>query len=201
MKINSLRSILCVVLLALFAMPAFALDDHKNAGTAFVYEDDFIVMFYGTQAPTGMNPDSTTNWYTKAFYIGDCNAGHAFVGAVTSEYAATAVTIDVNVYIEHALYLGGSESWLAGPVASGIVLDQLTGTTVQNDTLDNYGPAGATESVIHNRFYNTMPWMRLKFDGQTGNAKNAVVSWWVSFTKKTPGSARLGNRRIQSTTN
>lgn len=201
MKINSLRIALCVVLLALFAMPVLALVDHKNAGTAYVYEDDYIVMFYGMQAPTGMNPDSTTDWYTKALYIGDCNASHAFIGAVTSEYAATDVTIDVNVYIQHALYLGASETWYAGMVASGIVLDQLTGTTVQTDTLDNWGPAGATESAIHNRHYNTMPWMRLKFDGQAGNAKQTQVSWWVSFTKKVPGSARLGNRRIQSTTN
>lgn len=198
------KNIFCtafLVAILLLAGQAFALVDHKNSGTAFVYEDDYVVTFYGVMASTGMNPDSTTNWYTKALYIGDCNADHAFIGAVTSEYAATDVTIDVNVYTEHAVTLGASESWKAGLIASGICLDQLTGTTLQADTLDCWGPAGSTASTTHNRLYNAMPWLRLKFDGQTGNAKNAVVTWWVTFTKKVPGSKFMGTSRIKTTTN
>lgn len=193
--------IVCAILM--MATPALALDDHKNSGTVYVFEDDYQVTFYGVMAGTGMNPDSTTNWYTKGLYIGDCNTAHAFIGAITSEYAATAVTIDVNVYTEHASWMGSTEVWRPGLVAGGICLDQLTGdnATLQADTLDNWGPAGSTETAIHNRLFNACPYLRLKFDGQAGNAKQTKITWWIHLTKKVPGSKFLGTSRIKSTTN
>jgi len=195
------RILLFIAILAVLfpAASSFALVDHKNSGTMYVVEDAYQVTFYGIMGP--QLTDSTTNWYTKAMYIGDCNAGHAYVGGVTSNSPASAVKEDVNVFAEYAIFLGAAETWRLGLIASGQCLDQLEAGTVQNDTLDNWGAAGTTETAIHNRLYNAYPWLRLIFDGQTGSGDATVISWWVCFTKKVPGSAYIGSARIKSTTN
>lgn len=194
------RILLFIVILAVLipAAGSFALVNHANSGTMYVYEDEFQVTFYGTMGP--MTPDSTTNWYTKSMYVGDCNWGHAFIACKPGD-GTSAGTNDVNVFVEHASFLGASEVWYPGIIVSGQVLDQLTGTTLQSDTLDNNGNGGQTETAIHDRLYNAMSYMRLYFDGQTGNDDHSYVIWYCTFTKKVPGSKNIGKGRITSCTN
>jgi hypothetical protein len=187
------RILLFIAILAVLipAASSFALVDHKNAGTIYVMEDDYTVTYFGVMGP--MTPDSTTNWYTKAMYVGDCNQGYAWIG-VTPGDGTSACTNDVNVFAQGALFLGASESWLLFSPASGQVLDQLTGTTTQQDTLN-------VANAVHDKTFPSHNWLRLYFDGQSASGDHTYSTWWVTFTKKIPGSKKYGSGRIMSTTN
>ena len=134
------------------------------------------VIYYGTV--TFAAADLTDSHWTQFFQIDDCNASgkaglYPTIGAVCSNVAGTE---DVNVIAHYSMNMDTS---IVSSLNSGVVIDQVV-TTMLIDTLNYY--AGAADA-----YFQGARWMRLVFDGQTGNPAT-TVSWWVSLAKNDPNA-------------
>ena len=165
MKIKkySIWSVVTLLLFVAMLSPCWAGDTY-NQTVSFKIGESYV-MYYGT---VDMTDDTVGNFYTQACFLHELNHNNAFIYAVCSE----AGTEDVNVTAEYSM---DRTTWLAGTAIDG--LDQL-GTTSLVDTINVV--TGAQQNA-----YYVGRWIRLKFDGQTGNG-DTTVSWWMVFRKNTP---------------
>lgn len=161
-----------VVFLTLLSVNLIAGDTYDQ--TAVCYEDDKVVVFSGTVTFTG---DGTGNWYTQALYIPDCRYYHAYFTGWTNAESGD----DVNIFVE---YSNDRSIWKLSSQASGQIIDDLNGGTVQADTID---VVAATQDCV----FKGAVWMRLKLDGQTGNPVTTEVTWIVTLTKTESGFGRI----------
>jgi len=181
-------TIFCVLALLIAFVPAavFGLADVKNK-TVTRRETGADVVFYGTFSYSAT--DSTSNLYSQAMFIGDCNYYDAYIRA----YTLTGITTDdINVQIE---FSDDCSTWKAMEVASGKILDQLTGAVLQADTVN-------VQVGARSKAYHTFQYCRIYFDGQTGNRSTAKVYWALRLRKTDLGLliVPLANR-IKTTTN
>lgn len=135
-----------------------------------VLETKSSIIYYGSTyyAAARGTGDSLTNHFTQFFEIIDCNDNPAYLYAYCTDVAGTE---DVNVL---AYYSMDCDSHIVSSLNSGVILDQLT-TTPAGDTINVFGAA-------YDEMFGGSRWMRLCFDGQTGNT-NCYVYWWAVFTK------------------
>jgi hypothetical protein len=135
-----------------------------------VYETPTDIVYYGQTyyAAARGTGDSLTTHFTQFFEILNCNDNDAYIFAYCSDVAGTE---DVNIL---AYYSMDTDTAIVSSLNSGVIIDQLT-TAPAGDTLNVYG--GAQDEL-----FGGARWMRLGFDGQTGNT-NCYVYWWVSFKK------------------
>lgn len=116
---------------------------------------------------------TTESTYTQAMHIGDANQG---IGTVTLSLPDVTGTEDVNVFVEF------SQDLLTWTSISAAVKDQLS-TTAAFDSV--HVVAGTT--LIE---FKGSVWMRLHFDGQTGNPTNTLT--WSVFLPKNSGAPSQG---------
>lgn len=120
-----------------------------------------------------MTTDSTGSHYTQAMSIADANSGS---GAVQLRLPNVTGTEDVNVFVEFSYDL---LNWSA---ISTAVTDGLS-TTVVYDSLHSVGGADLFE-------FESSVWMRLHFDGQSGNPSNTL--YWNVYLPKNTGAPTSG---------
>ena len=149
--------------------------------TVVVWEDDQTVVFSGS---VDVSTDTTGNFYTRAMLISDCRYYDAHIVAYTSDIAGE--TEDVDVFVQYSM---DRTNWFLSQNASGKVIDQLTYGTLQADTVNVVADA-------QDRVYKSMPYMRVKFDGQTGNP-HCIIYWFVTLTKTEKGGRNLGSNRVR----
>jgi hypothetical protein len=133
------------------------------------YETKSHVVYYGICDTMG-----TDNSFTQWFCILGLADYPAYGWAICTNGTGTE---DVNVLVEYSMS-GANATALADANNSGAVdgLDALT-VTYKSDTLTTY------EGTASPQFKTKPIWMRLKFDGQTGNPANSDVYWWAIFRK------------------
>lgn len=128
-----------------------------------------------------MSNDTTGNHYTQALFIGDANQATGMLQAVCSNVPGTE---NVNVFLQLS---NDRLNWIEIPTAIRTGLS----TTVIYDTLNIINGVNRVE-------YKNSVWMRLKFDGQTGNPSTTIT--WSAYLPKNPGApptgvAAVNNRR------
>ena len=109
---------------------------------------------------------------------------NCFIAAYTNNQSGD----DVDVFVE---YSPDRSTWKLSTQASGKILDDLNGGTLQADTVN---VVAATADVL----YNSTIWMRLKYDGQTGNPEATTVTFFLKFTKTVPSSPMSRTQRIRN---
>jgi len=175
-----MRLFLTTLLTLILLVPSvFAADTYDN--TINVRESETSVIVTGTISFTGAAED---NHYTQAIYIGDCNVQNCFIAAYTNNQSGD----DVNVFVE---YSADRSTWKLSTQASGQILDDLNGGTLQADTVNVV--AGAADVL-----FNSTIWMRLKHDGQSGNPEATTVTFFLKFTKTVPGGPMSRTQRIRN---
>lgn len=165
--------------LLLLPVQSYAADSYNNSVS--VRESKDGVAFYSVQAFTA---GATDSHYTQAMYIGDMNLYNIFCAAWTN----TTVADDVNLLIEYSI---DRTTWVSATIGSGKLFDDLNGGTVQADTLNVID--GAADGLYH-----AMIWMRLVFDGQTGNTTPVTVTWTVHGTKNQQGKMISKGNRVRN---
>ena len=164
--------------LLLLPMQSYAADSYDNAVSVRESKSDLI--YYGVQAFTAGAEDSH---YTQAMYIGDMNLTNMFLIAWTNATGGD----DVNVFVQYSY---DRTTWVLSSIASGQLMDDLNGGTVQADTIN---VINTNDQVFH-----AGVWMRLYFDGQTGNTTPVTVTWSVHGTKYHYGHKMSKNQRVKN---
>ena len=164
------------VMLAVFSMVALTL---YAAATGVTYntttrvsvgpKGSNYVLFSG-QTPATVVGDSIGVMYTKAMYIADFNQT-TYAYFMLDMYDATG-TEDCDVTVEYSYDL---TNWVVGSAASGVIKEQLTPAGV-SDTLN-------VINLVSDTNFHVYPWMRLKFDYQTGNPTGTYVLWYIRMAK------------------
>lgn len=172
---KSMRSVFTLLVVFCLAIVFMAADSYDN--TVSCAEGEFDVTYLGS---TSFSAGATDNHYTQAMYIGDCNYYDAFFAGWTDAVAND----DVNIYVQYSM---DRETWKLSTANSGQIIDDLHDGTVQADTINVYG---GTRDVL----YNSARWMRLYFDGQSGNTTAVDVTWMVHLTKTVQGKSYTGGR-------
>ncbi|GAG05582.1 unnamed protein product [marine sediment metagenome] len=165
--------------LLLLPVQSYATDSYNNSVS--VRESKDGVALHGVQAFTA---GATDSHYTQAMYIGDLNLYNIFCAAWTNSTASD----DVNLNVEYSY---DRETWVAATINSGALFDDLNGGTVQADTLNIY--EGTADGLYH-----AMIWLRLVFDGQSGNTTPVTVTWTVHGTKNQQGKMVSKGNRVRN---
>jgi hypothetical protein len=159
------KYILFALILVLVPCLLFAGDTYNQ--TVSVKVGESYVMYYGT---VDMSDDSTGNFYTQAMFLHDLNLGNGYLWAVCSN--PNTGTEDVNVTCQYSM---DRTTWLSDTALDGF--DAL-GTTSVCDTVNVITGTNSTK-------FRTGRWIRILFDGQTGNTE-CTVSWWLILPKNEP---------------
>lgn len=171
--IMKFKTLFILIFAMLMMIPAVAQTYDSAANEA---EGASYIRYTGSAAIT-----TTESTYTQAMAIGDANQS---IGVVKLRLPDVSGTEDVNVFVEFSNDL---QNWTS---ISTAVYDALS-TTAIYDSLDTVGGAALLE-------YKGSTWMRLHFDGQTGNPTNTLY-WDVFLPKNTAaplsGAANTVNRR------
>lgn len=153
-----------VLLMLFYCVSIFAADTTNTAVN--IEETEYFVMYYGTATfgVAGGTDDVTTQWM-KVDFIDWINS----LGTLQVWATDIAGTEDYNGFIEFSNTTVGANFFY---LATDTDLDALA-ITVKWDTV---GVAMAK------KIYG-VKYMRLRFDGQTGNPNSLVVNWYITFVK------------------
>lgn len=152
---NRLKLSFLVLLILMFVAAGFG-QDYNN--TTRVSVGPGYVLYYGN---TGTMTDSTGDYYSRAVNIGiQDRTQPIYIKARTADITGTE-DVNVNPYL-----VDGPLVDISNAHVSIVLVDQLTGSTMQTDTLTTDEDLRAYE------------YLYLHFDGQTGNPQT-VTYWWV----------------------
>jgi len=163
------RLFLMTLLMALLLTSVVIAGDRYDYET-YVRQTKTQVIYYGTVTFATANLED--NHFTKFFQIDDCNKEPAYLWAYCTNVSGTE---DINAIIH---FSSNTDTSLVGTNASGVVLDQITATTMRCDTLSEATNVGDT-------YYSGARFMRINFDGQASNVAT-TLSWWAIFKKNDP---------------
>lgn len=167
---KNLKLIFVVVLLSFLAatslFPAVTQDQ-----TVSVKEGTDYVMYYGS---VDMNADSTGKFYTQWFYIHGLNQNSAYIAAYATDESGE--TEDINTFLKFAMKPDSTVqfSWTDEDTLND--MDQMTYGTTKKDTID-------IDEGVTNLSYKTARYMRILFQGMSGNPDGTDVYWYVLFQK------------------
>lgn len=195
-----IKYFLSFILLLFASFAVFGLADVKNKATTSYIEDDHQIVWYGYVAfSTG---DSTNDIWTKALWIGDCDLLN-FEGSLQIWGNAVA-SADVNVFIEgsNTLYdaaflVHRTDTLLdargaAAPAITLVGKAYITGSSAATGATPD--PDNATRCE----------YLRLQFDGQSGNRSTVIIYFCLRIPKRaktvTAAAQATVINRIQSTT-
>jgi hypothetical protein len=161
-----------VLLLAAVNVFAAATDSTYNAaGTVYKTKTTSNYIEYRFTFPATVAGDSVGIHWSKAFAIESYNIGDEpayFYGLMADDSSG----LDCNVSIEYSF---DKTTWVAGPLASGVIKDQLTSTAI----VDTLNWAGGLPDLS----WRLYPWARLKLDYQAGNPIGAITTMRVRIPK------------------
>lgn len=155
-----------LMLLAL-AGPATAVLAQTFDTPATPDEGHTYIHYFGT---VDMSPDSLDSYHTQALLVGNANQGAAILQGIAADSTGTE---DINIFAEFSQDL---KSW-----------HQLTPAVVDSQSIT------VTYTSLHTAAGDTLDgslWLRLHFDGQTGNSPTTVR--WDVFLPKNTGAPELG---------
>lgn len=157
-----LFALLCVFPLFAGAQDTYDYSVSIDEGLSFVRYTGSLNVF----------PDTTGNHYTQAMFIGDLNQNTGMFQGICSNVPGTE---SVNVLLQVS---NDRLNWveIASPLRSALA------TTAVYDTVNVIQGVNRIE-------YRNSVWMRLKFDGQTGNPRT-TISWSVYLPKNTAAPPR-----------
>ena len=113
--------------------------------------------------------DSEGNYYSEPINLGGWNVSDGYIQITHANITGTE---DVDVTYQYSYTKSNFGTWTAGTADANVT--QLTGGTAANDTL---GIAGGTDQIL---FHNSL-WMRVKYDGQTGNPQVTLTTYiWLN---------------------
>jgi len=134
-------------------------------------EDKPFITYQGDQE---FAADSTGNFYTKAFEIANSNQDGTEIQVWCKNVAGTE---DVNVFIQY------SNDNASASFVPADTIDQVQTTVKFNIVGGVRDSTGAlVQSSVINRFHN-MRYMRLVFDGQSGNPAATILYWRITMRK------------------
>lgn len=161
-----------IFLVMLLFLPVLVLSSDHYDESVIKKSSKESVIFYGSS----LMADAEDSYFSQAFMIDDLNFYNSYITAVTNAEASD----DVNLHVQYSF---DRETWYDATTASGLVLDDLNGGTLQADTVN-------VTAGVNDPLYQTAIWARVKLDGQTGNPATTVVKWWWKFRKSTSGAPR-----------
>ncbi len=170
---KSTKPLFTTFLMLVCAMLSFTVANAQTYDVATSETEGTTYVRYTGDVDMTADGDSIASHYTQALYIGDSNQGTAVLQLDIPDSTGTE---DINVFVEF------SQDRLSWTSISTAVIDAATNGTTY-DTLSTVGGTALIE-------YSGSTWMRLHYDGQTGNPE--LVLNWSAYLPKSTGAPPRG---------
>lgn len=199
-KLQGFTWILAILVMTLIS--ALNAADTVNGDTTSYVEDDYNYYWYGKVTFAAGN--ATDDIWSHTFDVSDCELWEK--KGTIQVWGNAASGIDVNVYVEgsNTLYDDAFEAFrtdlnldAAGANAGKLAFiggsDIFTGDTVV--VANN----GTDQEELAFDAASSCQYLRLQFDGQSGNPAGAVIYYSIKIPKRIVGRASTGNKLAATT--
>lgn len=115
--------------------------------------------------------DSTGNYYSEPINLAGLNVSDGYIQVLHTNVTGTE---DIDVTLQYSFTKSNFGTWTTGTADAN--LTQLTGGTAVYDTL---GIADGADQIL----FHSSVWLRVKYDGQSGNPSATQVTTYLWFTK------------------